>query len=152
MTNRLVRLSQTVAAGAVVFAILGGCGFAPPSRRGPVVIRPRPPGPEVTIRSLTGEWEAVQPTASGPRMIGLSLVQRGDTVRATLAIDGRTLSDDPSRPARLDARGQFVLVFGQSTEVIVVRGRPDASEDWIAATLTGLDSEPLPTVFQRRQR
>jgi hypothetical protein len=145
-----VQCFQTLTAAAVVFAILGACGLPPP-RRGPRPIpRPRRPGPEVTVRSLTGRWEAVRATPAGPQIVGLSLVQHGDTVRATLAIGDRTMSNDPRHPAHLDARGQFILVFWQLPETIAIRGRPDASGKWIAATINGLDPQPVRTVFQRK--
>lgn len=144
----LIRCLQTLTAAAVVFAILGACGIAPP-RRGPVVLRPRRPGPDVTIRSLTGEWEAVHGTAAGPRLIRMTLLQSGDSLRGSLAIGSRTLPSDPASPAQIDASGRFSIVFGQSQEM-VGRGRVDASGDWFSLEITGLEAQPISLIFQRR--
>ena len=145
-----VRCLQTLTAGALVFAILGACGFSPPSRRRPGIIRPRPPRSEITIRSLTGQWEAVRPMPDDTQVLRLSLVQRGDSLDGTLLVGGRTLASDPGSPARLDANGLFVLVFGQAPERVMMRGRPDVSGDRIPVTITGFGPEPLHLVFRRR--
>jgi hypothetical protein len=145
----LIRCLQTLTVAAVVFAILGACGLPPP-RRPRAIPRPRRPGTEITIRSLTGSWQAVRPTSDGAQVLRLSLVQRGDSLEGTLSIGDRTLASDSSAPARLDAAGLFVLVLGHAPEKAFVRGRPDASGDRIPVTITGLGSDPLVVVFQRR--
>jgi hypothetical protein len=145
-----IRCLQTLTAAAVVFAILGACGLPPP-RRGPRPLpRPRRPVGEVTIRSLTGTWDAARPAADDRPVLTLSLVQHGDTLEGSLRTGGRTLASDASWPAHLDAGGRFVLVFGQAPETIVVRGRPDPSGDRIPVTVTGLGPEPMATVLRRR--
>ena len=145
-----IRCLQTLTAAAVVFAILGACGIPPP-RRGPRPFpRPRRPTSEITIRSLTGSWEAFRPTADGTHVLRLSLVQHGDTLEATLLVGDRTLASDPKWPAHLDAEGRFVLVFGQAPATVVVRGRPDASSERIPVTITGLGPDPVAAQFQRR--
>jgi len=145
-----VRCLQTLTAAAVIFAMLGACGLPPP-RHGPRPIpRPRRPGVEITIRSLTGRWEASRPTPDGPEVLELSLVQRGDSLEGILVIGGRTLRTDPVSPARLDAAGLFVLVFGQLPQRLVVRGRPGASGDRISAWVSGVDPQPIPVTFVRR--
>jgi hypothetical protein len=145
-----VRCLQTFTAAAVVFAILGACGIPPP-RRGPRPMpRPRRPSVAITIRSLTGRWEGSRPTSDGTQVLSLSLVQRGDTLEATLLLGDRTLATDPKWPAHLDTDGRFVLVFGQAPPTVVVRGRPDASGDRIRATITGLEPDPMVAEFQRR--
>jgi hypothetical protein len=146
----LVRCLQTLTAAAVVFAILGACGLPPP-RRGPRPIpRPRRPVTEITIRSLTGHWEALRQTPDGPQVLRLSLVQRGDTLDGALLLGARTLSTDPQWPAHLDVDGRFVLVFGQAPARVVVRGRPDASGERISVTIAGQEADPIATQFQRR--
>ena len=144
-----IRCLQTLTAAAVVFAILGACGIPPP-RRSPRPIRPRRPSTEITIRSLTGRWEAFRPTSEGSQVLELSLVQRGDTLEATALLGERTLATDPQWPAHLDADGRFVLVFGRAPATVVVRGRPDASGDRIRVTITGLGVDPIAAQFQRR--
>ena len=145
-----VRCLQTLTAGALVFAILGACGFTPPTRRRPGIVRPRPPRSEITIRSLTGQWEAFRPMPDDTQLLRLSLVQRGDTVYGTLLAGDRALASDHGSPALLDANGLFVLVFGQPPERVVVRGRPDVSGDRMPVTITGLSAEPLHLFFRRR--
>ncbi len=146
----LVRCLQTLTAAAIVFAILGACGLPPPRRGRRVIVRPRPPRSEITIRSLTGHWDASRPTPTGPQVLRLSLVQRGDTLEGTLLTGDRTLASDQGSLARLDAKGLFVLVLGQAPEKVIVRGRPDVSGDRIPVTITGFSPEPLAVVFQRR--
>jgi hypothetical protein len=144
-----VRCLQTLTAAALVFAILGACGLPPP-RRGPRPIpRPRRPGVEITIRSLTGRWEASRTTTDGRQRLELSLVQRGDTLEGTLLIESRTLLS-ANASARLDAAGQFVLVFGQLPQRLFVRGRPDATGDRIPVLIDGLDPQQISIVFQRK--
>jgi hypothetical protein len=144
-----VRCLQTLTAAAVVFAILGACGLPPPRRGTPVVIRPRRPATGVTIRSLTGDWEAVHGTPAGPVDVRLALVQSGDTLQGTLRVGDRILASDATWPARLDTSGRFVMVFGQSHE-IVGRARLDASGDWFSMAVAGLAEEQLSLIFQRR--
>lgn len=143
----IIRCLQGVTVAAIVFELLGACGIPPP-RRGPVALRPRRPGPAVTIRSLTGDWEAVHGTTSGPRILRLRLVQTGDLVRGTLMEGDRTWPSDPNVPARLDASGWFSLPFGHSHEIFA-RGRVDVSGDWFSLEVTGLERQPVSLVFQR---
>jgi hypothetical protein len=145
-----VRCLQTVTAAAVLFAIVGACGLTPLSR-GPRV-RARPPlrRSEVTIRSLTGTWEAVVQGAGGPETLTLTLLQRGDAISGTLTARGSTLPSDTASPAHLDARGQFTLGFGQSHERVWIHGRPDVSGDQIAGWVTGATRESVMATFVRR--
>ena len=150
MSHRFVRACQTLAAGAVVFAILGACGFPPPPpHRRPVVLRPRPPRPEITIRSLTGSWVGVRQTSAGPEPVTLSLIQRGDEVAACLIVRGRSLTSDPARPARLDVDGRFALDLGQTHERVVAVGKIDPVNDRITIWINGLWAQPATLVFHR---
>jgi hypothetical protein len=146
----LLRCLQTCTAAAALYAILGACG-APLPRIGPrVIVRPRPPRAEVTIRSLTGTWAAVWRTPDGLDTLTLSIVQRGDTLSGTLIVQGRGLASDPTRPARLSIVGRFTLEFDQSPDGVVVRGQPDASGDRISASISGLSAHPLVVTLRRR--
>jgi hypothetical protein len=133
----LVRRLQTVTAAAALFAILGACGLTPLSRGPRARPRPSTPRPEITIRSLTGTWDAVVKHTDGVENLTLTLQQSGDAISGTLSIDGNVHSSDPAWPARLDARGQFTLRLGQTQETIWLRGRPDAGGDDIAGWITG---------------
>jgi len=137
-------------AAAALFAILGACGLPPPGRPTRVIVRPRPPRAEVTIRSLTGTWVAVWQTPDAVETLTLSIVQSGDTLAGRLIVQGRALASDPARPAHLDAAGQFVLGFGQAHENVIVRGRPDMTGDRISASISGLAAHPAAVVFHRR--
>jgi hypothetical protein len=144
----ILRCLQTVTAAAALFAILGACGLTPLSR-GPRV-RPRPPRPEITIRSLTGTWDAVVKRDEGVETLTLTLEQSGDSLTGTLSVDGVARPSDAAWPAHLDMRGQFTLRFGQSHETIWLRGRPDASGDEIAGWITGAARASVMATFIRR--
>ena len=145
-----LRCLQTFTAAAALFAILGACGLSAPSRGTRVIVRPRPPRAEVTIRSLTGTWVAVWQTPDAIQALTLSLVQSGDALVGTLVVQSRALASDPARPAHLDVVGQFALGFGQEQEIVVVRGRPDATGDRISASISGLLAQPVSLTFRRR--
>ena len=145
-----LRCLQTCTAAAALFAILGACGMPPPGRPTRVIVRPRPPRAEVTIRSLTGTWLAVWQTPDAVETLTLSIVQSGDALAGTLIVQGRALPSDPARPAHLDAAGQFAIRFGQSHENIVVRGRPDVTGDRISVSISGLAAHPVVAVFHRQ--
>ena len=146
----LLRCFQTCTAAAALFALSGACGLPAPGRTTRVVVRPRPSSPEVRIRSLTGAWVAVWRRPEADEVFTLSMVQSGDAVTGTLVVRGRTLASDPSRPARLDANGQFVLGFGQTHETIDLHGRPDSTGDRVAASISGLAAHPLVLTFRRQ--
>jgi hypothetical protein len=145
-----LRVLQTLTAAAALFAILGACGLPPPGRATRVVVRPRPPRAEVTIRSLTGTWAAVWRTPDGLETLTLSVVQSGDALSGTLSVQGRSLASSPARPAQLDVAGQFALALGQSHERVVVLGRPDATGNRISASISGLSGHPVVVTFQRQ--
>ena len=91
-----------------------------------VIVRPRPPRAEVTIRSLTGTWVAVWQTPDAPRGARRFRWSRAEMrCPGRLVVQSRALASDPARPAHLDVVGQFGLGFGQAQEIVVVRGRPD---------------------------
>ncbi len=145
-----VRCLQTATAAAALFAMLGACGLTPLSR-GPRV-RARPPAlrPDITIRSLTGTWDAVVQGTDGPETVSLTLLQSGDAISGTLTIDGVAYTNDAAVRTQLDARGHFTLGFGQSQERVWVRGRPDASGDQIAGWITGARRVSVMATFVRR--
>jgi hypothetical protein len=145
----LLRCLQTCTAAAALFALLGACGLAPP-RSARVIVRPRPPRTEITIRSLTGVWDASVPTTEGGEPVTMSLAQTGDTLKGSLTIGGRTMRSDPARPANLDLNGAFALGFGQTHERVVVRGRPDATGRRISGRVSGLGPQPVSADFIRR--
>jgi len=145
-----LRFLQTCTAAAALFAILGACGLPAPGRGTRVIVRPRPPRAEVTIRSLTGTWVAVWQTPDAGEALTLSLVQSGDALAGTLIAQGRSLASDASQPARLDVAGQFALGFGQAHERLVIRGRPDATGDRISASISGLSAQPAAVTFRRQ--
>lgn len=145
-----VRCLQTVTIAAAAFAILGACGLPPPGRGPRVVVRPHRPAREITIRSVTGDWNASRRTAGGAQALRLSLIQRGDTLQGTLSVGTLTVATDPATPARLGVDGSFVLVFVHSPENIVLRGRPDASGERIPVAISGVGPELLAVVFRRR--
>ena len=145
----LLRCLQTCTAAAALFAALGACGLPPPGRPTRVILRPRPPRAEMTIRSLTGMWVAVWQTPDRVETLTLSLVQSGDTLTGTLVVQGRSLSSDSRRPASLDLAGQFAIEFGQSLENVIVRGRPDATGDRIFTSVSGLSTQPASLTFRR---
>jgi hypothetical protein len=148
--SRFVRCFQTLAVAAALFALLGACGLTPLSR-GPRV-RARPPAlrPGITIRSLTGTWDAVVKRADGVETLVLTLRQSGNTVSGTLSIDDVAHPIDAGWPAEIDARGQFTLRFGQSQETIWLRGRPDAGGDEIAGWITGATRVSVMATFVRQ--
>ena len=91
-----LRCLQICTAAAALFAILGACGVPatrPPGTR--VIVRPRPPRAEVTIRSLTGTWVAVWQTPDAVETLTLSIVQRGDALSGTLVVQGRSVGERP---------------------------------------------------------
>jgi hypothetical protein len=148
--SRRVRCLQIGTAAIALFAVLGACGAAPAGRRPRTIVRPRPARAEVTIRSLTGTWEAAGQRSGGDDALTLVLVQSGDTVAGTLTVGGRTLASDPAAPARLDAHGRFAIALGRTHERLVVGGRPDATADTIFASVSGLAPQPVLVTFRRR--
>jgi hypothetical protein len=148
--SRRVCCLQIATAATALFAVLGACGLPPPGGRTRVVVRPRPPRAEVMIRSLTGTWEAARQSSGGDDALTLVLVQSGDTVAGTLSVGGRTFASDPAAPARLDANGRFTIVLGRMHERLVVGGRPDATADRIAASVSGWRAQPVLVTFRRR--
>jgi hypothetical protein len=144
-----LRCLQTCTAAAALFALLGACGLAPP-RSTRVIVRPRAPRTEITIRSVTGLWDATVVTPQGAESIAMSLTQTGDLVTGTLTVRGRTVSSDPSRPAHIDVTGAFNLEFSQTTERIVVLARPDTTGIRISAQVSGLAAQPIVADFVRR--
>ncbi len=143
-----VRCCQGLAAGAALFAVLGACGL-PAGRVARAIARPRP-RVEVTIRSLTGTWEAVDVTAVRLEVFVLTLRQTGDTVSGTLAAGDRVLASDPASPARVDASGSIDLTLGRSTESVLIAGRLDSSGDRIRARISGLSDGSIVVTFRRR--
>jgi hypothetical protein len=141
----VVRCCQGLAAGAALFAVLGACGLPAPRR----IIRPRPRA-DVTIRSLSGTWEAVDVTAARLEVFVLTLRQAGDTVSGTLAAAGRVLASDPASPARVDASGSIDLSLGRSTEPVLIAGRLDSSGDRLRARISGLSGQAIVVTFVRR--
>lgn len=148
----LLRCLQICTAAAALFAILGACGLrGAPTRLGPRVLpRPRPPHAEVTIRSLTGTWVAVWRTPDGLDTLTLSVVQSGEALSGALFVKGRRLASDPARPAQLSILGRFTLELGQTHEVVVIRGQPDATGDRITASISGLSTNPVVVTFRRQ--
>ena len=142
-----VRCLQTCTAAAALFALLGACGLAPP-RSQRVIVRPRPPRTEITIRSLTGVWDATLNTPEGRTPLTLSVVQSGDALTAQLTFRDRSWASRPAPPARIDNSGAFVLVFGSSPE-IVLRGRASDNGVYIAARVEGLALRPALVDFFR---
>ena len=145
-----LRCLQTCTAAAALFAILGACGLPAPRRGTRVIVRPRPPRAEVTIRSLTGTWVAVWQTPDAAETLTLSMVQSGDALSGTLIVQGRGLASDPTKPAHLSIVGQFALELGQAHERVAIRGRPDATGDRISASISGLSAHPVVVTFRRR--
>ena len=146
----LLRCFQICTAAAALFAILGACGVPVPRAGTRIITRPRPPQAEVTIRSLTGTWVAAWRTPDGLETLALSIVQRGDALSGTLIVQGRGLASDPTRPAQLSIVGRFTLELGQPHEVVVIRGQPDATGDYISASIGGLSAHPVVVTFRRR--
>ena len=146
----LLRCLQICTAAGALFAVLGVCGLSPPGRPTRVVVRPRPPRPHMTIRSLTGTWVGVWQTPDGVETLAISIVQSGSALSGTLTLQADTFATDPARPAHVDVNGRFALEFGRSHERVVVRGRPDASGDRIVASVSGLSTDPVPVTFRRR--
>jgi hypothetical protein len=145
-----IRCCQALAAGAALFAVLGACGLPMPGRGTRVIVRPRP-RIEVTIRSLTGTWDAVAKTPAGIDVFVLTLRQTGDTVSGTLEARGRVLGSDPALPARLKVSGSFDLMLGRPTEGVLVRGRQDQRGDRLRAWVSGLSEQSIFVTFIRRQ-
>jgi hypothetical protein len=145
-----LRCLQICTAAAALFVILGACGLPPPGRATPPVVRPPPPRPHMTIRSLTGTWLGGWQTPEGVETLTMSIVQSGSALSGTLTTQADTFATDPGRPAHVDVNGRFALEFGRSHERVVVRGRPDASADRIVASVTGLSTDPVPVTFRRR--
>jgi hypothetical protein len=143
----LLRCFQTCTAAAALFALLGACGLAPP-RSQRVIVRPRPPRTEITIRSLTGVWDATINTPEGRTPLTLSVVQSGDALTAQLTFRERSWDSRPAPPARIDDSGGFVLVFGPSPE-IVLRGRASDNGVHIGARVEGLELRPAVVDFFR---
>jgi hypothetical protein len=148
--SRLVRCLQIGTAAAALFAVLGACGLTPLSRGPRIRPHPRPYRAEVTIRSLTGTWEAVLATPDGSATVSMSLVQSGNTLAGTLSIGGRTMASDPSHPAFLGTFGEFVLGFGPARERVVVAARPNTGADRLSATIRRTELPPAAVIFHRR--
>jgi hypothetical protein len=144
------RCLQTVTAAAALFAILGACGLTPLSRGPRVRARPPAPRPDITIRSLTGTWDAVVQGPDGQEILSLTLLQSGDTISGTLTVDGVAHRSDAGLPSHLDVRGHFTLGFGQSQEKLWLRARPDARGDQIAGWITGARRASVMATFVRR--
>jgi hypothetical protein len=143
----LLRCLQTCTAAAALFALLGACGLAPP-RSQRVIVRPRPPRPEVIIRSLTGVWDATIDIPEGRTPLTLSIVQSGDVLAARLRFRDRSWESRPAPPPRIDGVRAFVLEFGSSPE-IVFRGRASDDGVCIRARIEGLIARPaLVDVFR----
>jgi hypothetical protein len=143
----LLRCLQTCTAAAALFALLGACGLAPP-RSQRVIVRPRPPRTEITIRSLTGIWDATINTPQGRLPVTLSIVQSGDVVAGQLTFRDRSWESRPAPPAHIDNSGAFVLVFGSVPE-IVLRGRASDNGVCIGARVEGLELRPAVVDFFR---
>jgi hypothetical protein len=148
--SRRVRCLQIATAATALFAVLGACGLPASGRRTRVVVRPRPPRAEVTIRSLTGTWEAMRQRSGGDDTLIMVLVQSGDMLTGTLRIEGRTLTSTLTTPARIDATGRFAICFGQTHEAVEVGGRVATDSDRIAAEIRGLGDTPVGLIFRRR--
>ena len=129
--------------------MLGACGLAPAGRT--VARPPRPRAATVvTIRSLTGVWEATAQSAGDTIRVVMVLQQTSDAVSGSLTVAGLDYPTDAEVWSRVDRHGHLTLVFGHSPNRFVVDGRMDASADRLQATITGGDLSATPTTFFRR--
>ena len=126
----LLRVLQTLTAGAAIFALLGACGIPinhpqrpPPHRIRPIIIR------------LSGIWDAVPVSEESYRPLRMTLRHAGASVEGVLHLPDRDLATE--WPARIDAGGRFILEFGRPPDQTWIALRIEARGRRLGGTLIG---------------
>jgi hypothetical protein len=139
---RLLRLLQTLTAGAALFALLGACGIPINPRQ-----RPRHPAARPVIVRLSGTWDAVAAGEESLRPLRMTLRHAGASVVGVLHLADRDLETE--RPGRIDPGGHFRLIFGRPPDSVRVDLRIEARGARLAGTIEeGGRREPV--LFLRR--
>lgn len=138
----LLRILQTLTAGAAVFALLGACGIPINHPQRPRYQRVRP----IIIR-LTGTWEAVPAGEESFRPLRMTLRQTGTSVEGVLHRPEGDLATE--WPGRIDATGHFALVFGRPPDKVRVDLQIEARGSRLGGTLLD-DAGREPVLFMRR--